>query len=302
MKLFNLKIVSYSFERLVQKLLSIFGLRLSRLKSFVVIPKIPPAGIEHLSYLMVNNTVVIRVELSSGRGLPMFKWGEKGNHPFTIAIKNVMKNEMCSDDAKSQIFKTLSKFYKVVSPENMASFFEASKVGRFEKYPAWSIVMPWEASDIDEWAERVRSSVGKENAQAGGNLSIASGWAWAGPVETVKCKIESMRLKGVLDSILKRGYQRNDSVDGDILADILISEKGAWVWQSVTGQHRVAVLSGLGYEACDVRIRTFVRRVDVLAWPNVVNGFYTEEEALEIFDSIFSGNFSTITEAWDDQF
>lgn len=302
MKILNLTRLNTLIKTSLQRVLGMFGLGLIRLKPFIVLTEMPSAGIEYVGYLMVNKTVVVSVKLSNGRGLPLFQWGQNGNHPFSIAIKNLMENAVCGANSKKEIFRTLSKFYAVVSPESMARFFKEDKTQRFEKYPAWSIVMPWEASNIDEWAERVRFSVGKENAQTGNDISITSGWAWAGPVETIKCEIESTRLQGVFNSILKRGYQRKDSVDGDILADILIGEKGSWVWQSVTGQHRVAVLSGLGYEACDVRIRGVVRRVDVLAWPNVVNGFYTEEEALEIFDSIFFGNFSTITKAWDDQF
>lgn len=291
-----------SLENLVQRLLGLFGLKITSLNYYIppIVTIYPSLDIRSLSYLLVNRKILVKLKLSEGRGLPMFKWGHGSLHPFAVAVRHASIKGNYNSDLQLEIYKTLRMYYDTVKLTNLACLLQSHQENsQYNQYPAWSIVMPWEAINIDGWMKCVEESVSRENKESGHNISIEDGWAWLGPVTDVKCNIEAKRLSTLMRLISKWGYQRSDGVDGDIVADILVDEKNQWVWQSIAGQHRAAVLTGLGYEECYIRIRSVVRREDVIFWPNVVNGFYKQDEALEIFDCVFLGNFPNITDGWE---
>jgi len=280
-------------------LLDLFELSLKNPDNFLIVSSPQSEDIRYLSYLMPDQTVVVKLKLSQGRGLPAFKWGESSNHPFVLATQKSVKNSSSEGESKHEINQVLTSYYKTVCPPNLSCFLEGDCSDHLRKYPAWAILMPWESLDIKQWVAHIEKTVVTENSYFGTAATIEVGWAWLGPVDSVKCGIETDRLYRVLSSITKSGYKRSNSRDGDIIADILIDEEGHWVWQSITGQHRVAVLSGLEYDECFVRIRSLVRKEDVEVWPNVRNGFYTKNEALEIFGSVFNGKFPSLAQNWE---
>ena len=59
------------------------------------------------------------------------------------------------------------------------------------------------------------------------------------------------------------------------------------------------MLSALGCNEVKVRIAMFVKRDEVATWPQVVNGFFTIAEALDIFDKVFDGGFYKNNIEWD---
>jgi len=248
--------------------------------------------------LFCRNILIKDVPLSKTRGLPFFSWGNVSSHPFAIAVKNAIKTESSDAAIRSGlIYQTLETYYSLVTP---IKYCDVSWVKKEKNFPPWSIIMPWEVTSFDKWVEHIKQSVIDENMNNGASAGIDSGWAWVGPVDVVKCEIETQRLNKTLESILLNGYIRNDECDGDIVADILVNCSGSWVLQTVAGQHRAAVLSGLDYLNVDMRVRSLVRQEDATLWPQVVSGFYTAAEALTIFDAVFVGKPPLIVEKWQD--
>lgn len=255
------------------------------------------SDIRNIDYFLDSKGVLINARLDKGRGLPINTYGRSGNHPFSIAVKTSQGLERKDQIVKIQ--SILSEYYQKVSPASLEDIFRFKKRGNLSKFPPWAIVMPWQTECPEEWLNNIASIVAYENRPYNKNIKIDSGWAWTGPTNIKKCKIETIRLVNTARSISSNGYVRNNTSDGDIRADILVNESNDWVWQSCAGQHRAATVSGLGFEEIPVRVRKVIRREEYKFWPNVYNQFYSEEEGLWMFDAIFNGNFGAITESWN---
>ena len=159
--------------------------------------------------------------------------------------------------------------------------------------------MPWQCASLDDWRRVVADGERKHNRRYGLNEGIEAGWVWAGPTAEAKRRVEVARLMALITSIEKNGYQRSDEGDGDIEGNLLVDEKGRWVWQAMMGQHRAAVTSGFGLPTVPLRVQKVIRRADAPYWPNVVNQLFSASEALRVFDRVFMGDFQPVTDAWN---
>ena len=251
-----------------------------------------------LQYISTRNGVVVSAPKELGRALPLFGYNESSAHPFLIAAREASRTNF---ERNVIIKKILAKYYEMVRPESINSILGISSENKeLSNLPGWAVLMPWDKENIFQWKEKIESSVMLENSCYRKNVGVKCGWAWAGPTSEIKCEIESRRLLGVLDSVLKYGYKRHNGPDGDIVANVLVRSPDEWVWQSIGAQHRASVLSALGEETIPVRVMRVIRREDVLSWPNVVRGLYTKEEAIKIFDDIFHANYSHVALAWEE--
>ena len=234
--------------------------------------------------------VLATVPLSAGRGLPRFSWGISGTHPFIEAARVGLQHS-AFHDARAAVTTSLADFYSSYQPGSLHEVFwePVDRPAKLSHYPPWSVMMPWQGGDhIDSWMQKVSETVRKEGRRGKGRLTIADGWSWSGPVSPEKLNLEATRLTRTLWAVKKRGYRRHDGFDGDIRAIVLVDSGEDWVWQSYAGQHRAAVLSALGVDQIPVRLSGLVRVNDVLAWPQVINGLYTANQALHIFNMVFA--------------
>jgi len=248
-------------------------------------------SIKQLLYLRDSNILVAKVPMQFGRSLPCFSYSKDSLHPFVIAARRANISEQ-------NVIEVLKKYYELVTPKNSLEIFDMGFNLDKKEFPSWAVLMPWDCETQAELINKTKKTVEHENKVAGYRLGIEGGWSWLGPTGIKKTKIEANRLLALLKSIKLKGYKRSNEIDGDIIANILIGEKDNWVWQSISGQHRASILSALGYETVYVRINKFIRREDVEHWPNVVNGFYTKQEALKIFDMIFDSDFNHLIVEW----
>mgnify|MGYP006075257777 CR=1 FL=1 len=232
--------------------------------------------------------------IHKGRALPIHTLDYNGFHPFVYAAKEALRVQKA--DRYTLINNILSKYFFLFSPETAGHLLSSEKESNLYKYPSWAVIMPWQLKQIDEWALHVRQSVKHENNH---KFGIENGWAWSGPSSVKKITIESKRLSSLLNSILINGYKRHNGNDGDISVAILYKNNSSWVWQAIAAQHRACVLSALGCNEVKVRIAMFVKRDEVATWPQVVNGFFTIAEALDIFDKVFDGGFYKNNIEWD---
>lgn len=251
----------------------------------------------YLSYLIDGKTILANVSPENGRALPIHSYGVGGNHPFLIATK-IAQNYFNSSRYEC-MYNILNNYYSFVSPHSAGELAGVSRRSKLFKYPSWGLVMPWDIYSPEEQMIRVKKFVLTENYFFDRGTSIANGWAWVGPADEKKCQIETRRLYNLLKSISKDGYKRHDGFDGDIRAILLINDDDEWVWQSTGGQHRAAVLSGIGYESIPIRIHHIIRRQDFAYWPNVVNKIYDSNDAITVFDNIFHGHYDHITAGWN---
>ena len=90
----------------------------------------------------------------------------------------------------------------------------------------------------------------------------------------------------LLESIKRNGFK----TELERPRVIILKNSNRWKWMmSGQGNHRAYLCSMLSYENLPCEIVNVVDRAKVKSWPNVVNGTYAKEHALEIFDLVFSG-------------
>ena len=113
-----------------------------------------------------------------------------------------------------------------------------------------------------------------------------------GPVHNEMGKLEFERYKKVLNSINKIGYKpdykNNPHISGQILKN-----KNSWMLLISDGVHRATVLIALEFKKYPISLKVLPKIIDrnkVYSWPGVTRKYYTQEEALIIFDSIFESN------------
>ncbi|MEW6655181.1 MAG: ParB/Srx family N-terminal domain-containing protein, partial [Bacteroidota bacterium] len=109
---------------------------------------------------------------------------------------------------------------------------------------------------------------------------------------------EALRIEYVLKQVYNKGYMRWNSSEGDVRATALVNESGEWRWLITAGNHRASAASALGYEEIPIRVNLVISRTHVKYWPHVVNGLYSEEDALKVFDNYFDGIPPNVTEDW----
>ena len=237
----------------------------------------------------IKTPIIANLEICNGVGLPLFSYSKKSNHPFVLSLKYGKSIE--------QITKILEKYFSLFQCETVYEMFEL-KNQKFKSIKNWEVLMPWSEYSQKQWSDMVRRNIIIQNKRLGIVNPEEIQWTWARPTSFEKIKLEANRTMSIYKSILEKGYRRNDGDDGDIYGHLLINENMEYRWQSIQGQHRASVLSALGYDSTIVRIMKVIKRDDVLKWKNVKNGFYTKEEALKIFDSVFYSKKNKSMQNW----
>jgi hypothetical protein len=278
----------------MKSIFRIFGLQLVRLHhSQPVVFLDQETAPMKMHYLESLQPIVITASLSKFRALPIFTYSHDSKHPFVIATKQALN----SKDPKQSIRNILEIFYQSYQPDSAASLLSIEENSKLNQEPAWAAVMPWNHESLYIWKNNQQKSALIQNSKLGLTIGLKDGWSWCGPVSDKKLNIEVERLYNVFNSIKENGYKRDSSQDGDIQTYALIN-KDDWVLQTQTGQHRSAVLSGLGYDQIPTRVTKTIYRSQVDYWPNVISGLYSRETALAIFDNVFNGKTPNIANNW----
>lgn len=218
--------------------------------------------------------------------------------PFYCALS------LCLNDGnnRDKLREVLSAYYNMVQPKNALEWLGLE----YEDAPAlvnampWAAPPPWTDLTIKEVDRNVNNDMLHDSGHGDKKLSVEQGWAHCGPVSEDKIRLEVNRLYVALDSIQRLGYDRNYGPGGDIGAKFIFNEDGEWRWMISPGNHRIAIVSALGYEEIPVMAKSVVFRRDVDIWPNVLSGLYTRSGALKYFDNLFYGKISAIMEPWAD--
>ena len=116
-----------------------------------------------------------------------------------------------------------------------------------------------------------------------------------------KVHLETRRLISTLESIVDRGYLRDDQPEGDIEAFCLIkSINMPPMFLINVGGHRASCLSALRFRQIPIRLRlntqNIVTRVESSIWPQVVNGTFQNNQAINLFDRIYSCTHPSISQ------
>jgi len=214
----------------------------------------------------------------------------KAGNPFVKTLHDYAQGQHSYDGS------VLEQYYNSYCPESMGQVLQSNSL-TLQHYHAMATVLPWGISTpetklpricVDPNAEKLLS---KEAHQLGLSEKDNYGWQFFGPVSHDLGVLEFERLSSVYESIKDQGYHPERY--GFIHGQFLISEED-WVWVNIGGKHRFSSLLALDYEQIPVALKSrssalFIRRSDSAHWPNVKNGLFKEEDALNIFDRIMNG-------------
>ena len=227
-----------------------------------------------------------------GVGLRFYPFEGQTYHPFILALKGIKENKNQKDFA----FEVLKKYNQLCSLKTANDFLGLSKTEACfsnENHPyeytyPWSTVVPHEIKKItldDIRGENSRYGFKTEEAL---DLPLAS---------DRKIWIETKRLVHLMVSIKESGFKQQSQ---DSLGCFVLLNGDSWRWYVHGGQHRAAVLAVLGYDKFPVCVRRIIRREDVDIWPQVQSGVFTREQALLVFDKLFSAKPPPVAKEWMD--
>jgi hypothetical protein len=241
---------------------------------------------------------LVEARLADGIGLHHFGLSPDGCHPFVRAILAATRR---SGDPQRVIGDVLAAYYAQVTPGNAADWLDLPRAKAPPSLlwsPPWAATMPWQAQSPAEWRAAREKGVPNENRIAAGEeLTILEGWHACGPVSARKAAIEARRLGILLASLREHGLRRHGGRDGDIDAVLLRGSAGQRWWIN-SGHHRAAVMSALGYETAPIRIRAVVDVRQADAWPQVISGLFTRDQAVSLVEGLISGELPEVARGW----
>lgn len=286
-------------RRAIKKFLHRCGYRLERVGQAQALPDMRPVTEDPVEalYLSGGRPVLVNIPLDRLRGLGSmaFPCVPGGGHPLVETAVAYLQGRCVSYEGSP-----LEQFSRRWRPSSAAAAMglpgrEAS--AELRRIPAYASVSipPWGSVGPSEAASRRAMLSHQENAHHGARLTVDEGSLVSGRLSPAKGALEFERMTRIIDSIRKRGYRRSDGPDGDIKG-LMLLRGDDWAVHAIQGQHRISALAALGRSHVPVRIcdtwwqkTNAVRRAEVDSWPNVRNGLFTREQALEIFDRIFEG-------------
>ena len=231
-----------------------------------------------------EHPVLIQVPMNRIRGMAMmgFPCNSESNHPYIMTVKNGYKTYDGSP---------LQSYHKLIQPKNAAELFGIDGNEKLRKIPTLWGETPWRGECGKHVKERRIKGIQREGIYNGVfKIDSNDGWHIVGPVSNKIGRLDIRRLFQLTDSISKKGYIPNSRV-GHITGSVFIGQNEDWSFYCGQGQHRLAVCAALGYTSVPVLIKSdkIVRRSDVNTWPGVKKGYFSKEEALQVFDRIHSG-------------
>lgn len=254
-----------------------------------------------LQYSEIYSNALLTGKILDGRSQPGFAL--TNDTPFVLAAKDAIDFGVEKDGVTEVIEETLTKYYDLVQPASAAEWLglELNDNHIFSQSPPWASVFPWRARTVESYRKAYEKAAISENKISGGYLDISNGWLFCGPVSKEKCRVEAKRIEYVLKEIIRNGYQRWNSSEGDVKTTALVNEKGDWRWLITAGNHRASAAAALGYIEIPIRVNLVIYRQHVKLWPHVVDGLYSEDNALKVFDNFFNAVTPHIIKIWESE-
>lgn len=251
-----------------------------------------------LRYSEIFSSALLQADFNYGRAQPGIALNESS--PFVDAAKVAIENGIEKKNTLDLMQESLRLYYDHVQPNNAAEWLgiNSQSTSLLAQVPPWGAVFPWRARTQESYQKAYEKAAHEENMAVGMKRGIEDGWLFCGAVSHEKIRIEAERILYVLRRISNDGYQRDDTADGDVRATALIDENNHWRWLITAGNHRAAAATALGYSSIPVRINLVISRQDVSFWKHVVEGLFTAEEALTIFDNFFYARPCAILLPW----
>lgn len=199
-------------------------------------------------------------------------------------------NEILNDVDKEKLINTLFSHLNEEKHLNAASTVGLKNNYKLAKYPAWSLVMPWEKISIEkkfkDYKKKFIDNRSKHNKDMKNqdnlpNDDIFYSYDYA--------KSQYSQSKYLLENIKKEGLRSFDFKDSPKICILINDDEWRWC-MSGEGNHRAYISSLLGDKYFECVVETIIDKKNISNFYNVKNGLYDLNEANYIFDSYFSGD------------
>ena len=187
----------------------------------------------------------------------------------------------------------LELYYSVFQPINIAEVagLDASvDQPVLNASPLW-FEFPWRGTTGPAMEAKRIAIAQREARQCGFEVSGSRDWCFIGPVTAEKGHLEYARLGKLVSSIGTDGYSVEKQADTpNHIQGQLMKSTDKFAVMILSGHHRVAVMSALGYSSVPIRVQAKVtRREQASTWRGVKNGSFTLEQSLAMFDRVVDG-------------
>lgn len=272
-----------------KRMLAKFGLELRR------VPKaghLQPAWLTHpvtADYLPeYRGSLIVEAKIEDARGLNTMGLPFTQAHPFLRAAKAGLEARD-ENDAWTQIRAVLDESSRAFQPATAleAVNLTAKEAPGLVGQPPHASLLPWSARTISQTIKGRVLAMEEAGLQYGVKLTVSDGLTAFGPWTAAKLDLETRRISELLESVQKRGYN-SFNPDAPIKTSALFKD-GNLRWQIEEGNHRIPVAVATGITSVACMVTHVIRRDEAALWPRVVDGTFTTEGAVRIFDRIFEG-------------
>ncbi|MCH7396518.1 hypothetical protein MM236_00900 [Belliella sp. DSM 107340] len=188
----------------------------------------------------------------------------------------------------SKALESFKEYYSKCQFENVADRIGITPYKDWHFLSPWYYVEPWEAVSPESAFERNFNMMVNETKKYGfENYKIDFGHKSFGPLVDELVELELKRLVGIYNSIKKYGLIENSKL---IKGKIFVANDQVKV-RPGDGWHRVFGCLSNSFNRVPMKfnkLNSIVRREDVRYWPSVNAGLYSKNEALMVFDNLFS--------------
>lgn len=224
---------------------------------------------------------------TSSRG---FRLGRNSADPFVVCIRESLRYIDDLNALRQSVIQRLSSmsFYSPDMTFAEAMNLDAGDLPRHYDFPAWTAVLPWDTETPEEREKTFPDAVRSNRKEHGINLKHES------PREIMRANFDSFawshgnQLADLAHSIHRTGW--HPTPIRSLPKIQLLDRLGDFRWKmGDEGNHRVSVASALGSDDIEVCVERVVSQAHAPIWPNVVNGVYSIDGALKVFDHYFDG-------------
>lgn len=235
-------------------------------------------------------------------GLTAFPADREGSNPFIKTLIAYDQGKCCSYESSP-----LRQFYSSYKPGSAQALLglKSPSFSEFHTLPPSAAPRPWSDDSPFELILRREKELKQDNSEHSLLIANLVGDPFFGPVSDDKGALEFKRLIKVHHSIRLHGFRTDFHGIDNITVTALISEDDWRVMISHSGQHRIASLSASGHEEAVVQLNPSVGLGGIVfrqhhgEWPAVLSRYFTNEEAVEVFDRIFRGRQTEAAKPWN---
>jgi hypothetical protein len=275
------------YKKIIKRALSYVGVEIKRIGSTI---ETPTFFNDHKEALLFNqggksSAFLCPIEKCThyiGLGFSQSHW-----HPFVETI-----NEYKANPSLTYGTSILKKYYDNWTPTTAAEAiagFHCCPAVFANLLPHHLFLSPWAALNQSDVDIDVRWWNLKDNTEHGrSDLHYPEhGWAFFGPTHHDKGELEFKRLIKLYKSLSENGYDHSKGCVG-----VSVLKRGDEYMYLVGGggYHRIAVMAALEFETVPAKFHrnSIIDVEDVSIWPNVRNGIWTEQQARNYVDHLFT--------------